>query len=130
MPASKPTPIAIAIVQHAGNVLIGQRPQAVPLAGLWEFPGGKLQAGETFSQAAQRECREETGLDVRVGEEQLAVIHAYGHGQVELHFLAAAPVDPRQLPLKPFRWVPLGDLARYEFPAANAGILERLRRGK
>lgn len=57
-----PTPIAIAVVQHADQFLIGQRPAGLVLSGYWEFPGGKIQLGETPEAAAVRECLEETGL--------------------------------------------------------------------
>ena len=60
------TLIAIAIVEYDGLFLVGQRPPDVPLAGLWEFPGGKVQAGETPEAAAARECFEETGLTAQV----------------------------------------------------------------
>ena len=56
------TPIAIAVVLHNDCVLIGVRPAGATLAGLWEFPGGKIEAGETPNEAAERECLEETGL--------------------------------------------------------------------
>ena len=119
----KPTPIAAAVVRHAGNVLIGCRPPGVPLAGLWEFPGGKILEGETPARAAARECFEETGLSIRVGEPCLKVEHAYPHGRVEIHFFAAVPIDPAQMPRHPFRWVPLAQLANHPFPPANDAIL-------
>jgi len=127
MSAPKPTRIAIAVVRHEGRVLIGPRPEGAPLAGFWEFPGGKVQPGETAQGAAARECREETGLEVRIGSEHLTVEHDYAHGLVELHFFDAAPVDPTQPPTPPFRWVPLCDLDGYSFPPANAEMLVRLR---
>ena len=64
---SEPVSIAVAVVQHAGTVLIGRRAPEAPLGGLWEFPGGKVGPDETPGEAAARECREETGLAVRIG---------------------------------------------------------------
>jgi len=107
-------------------VLIGRRPADVPLAGLWEFPGGKVRDGETPQQAAARECLEETALAVRVVGAYPEVVHQYGHGPVRLQFFAAEPVDPAAPPRKPYRWVPVGELDRYEFPAANAAVVRRL----
>lgn len=126
MSSPEPIPIAIAIVERGGMVLIGRRPLDVPLGGFWEFPGGKVRPGETLEEAAVRECREETGLGVRLGPKYLSVGHRYAHGQLELHFFAAAPLDPSQTPAEPFCWVHLAELGAYRFPPANAEILARL----
>ena len=122
------TEIAIAVVEHEGRYLIGLRPPDVPLPGLWEFPGGKVRPGEAPAEAAQRECLEETGLAVVVGEPLPDVLHTYEHGRLRLHFFrcrlgdpaAAAAVPPR------FRWVPGEKLVDYAFPAANAELIARL----
>jgi 8-oxo-dGTP diphosphatase len=119
-------PIAVAVVRHQGRVLIAQRPLGVPLAGMWEFPGGKVREGENPSAAAGRECREETGLEVRVGPLYEEVVYPYQHGTLRLSFFAATPVDPAQAPREPFCWVATADLGRYEFPPANAGTLAKL----
>jgi len=121
------TDIAVAVVRRANEVLIGQRPPGVPLAGDWEFPGGKTQPGETPREAAERECREETGLSVAVGTEYPSVTHDYPHGRVELHFFACAPLDDRAVPRPPFRWTPIASLDRFPFPPANAGLLQSLK---
>jgi mutator protein MutT len=120
------TSIAVSIVQRAGCVLIGQRPPGVPLAGLWEFPGGKVREGEMPRDAAARECLEETGLAVHVGATCGEVDHEYDHGRVQLFFFACTLAGPAADPKAPFRWVPRADLRHYEFPAANAEIVERL----
>ncbi|MGQ9575249.1 MAG: (deoxy)nucleoside triphosphate pyrophosphohydrolase [Thermoguttaceae bacterium] len=120
--------MAVAVVQHDGRVLIGRRSPGTPLAGLWEFPGGQVQPHETPQQAVTRECREETGLEVRVGQQMLEAVHRYRHGVVRLWFFAAEPVDPTQAPAPPFRWVPIAGLRAYRFPAANAAVVERLLR--
>lgn len=124
------TPIAIAVVEHEGRVLVGRRPEGVPLAGLWEFPGGKVDERETPEEAAARECLEETGLAVRVGEPYPTVEHEYEHGWVKLHFFAATPVEPLRPPREPFRWVPISELERYAFPAANDRVIRRLKSGE
>lgn len=125
---SQPIPIAVAVVEHAGCFLIGRRAEGVPLAGLWEFPGGKIQPGESPEQAAARECLEETGLVVRVGEPYPEVVHQYDHDRVRLYFFHCAPHDPSAGPRGPFRWVPPEELVRYEFPAANAALVAYLTR--
>ncbi len=121
-----PTQIAIAVVEHAERFLIGKRPAGVPLAGLWEFPGGKIQPGETPEQAAERECGEETGLQVVIGAAYPSVVHQYDHDRLRLHFFSATPVDPEQTPLPPFRWVARGELGEYEFPSANQALVKHL----
>jgi len=122
------TRIAVAVVEQEGRFLIGQRPPGVPLSGLWEFPGGKLQAGETPEEAAVRECREETGLAVEPLFRYPSATHDYAHGRVELCFIACRPSDrePRE-PQPPFLWIGRQDLERYEFPAANRPLLELLK---
>ena len=118
-----PKLIAIAVVEQDGRFLIGQRLADGPLAGLWEFPGGKVEAGETPEQAAVRECREETGLLVAVVSLYDRVAYRYPHGEVELHFFACRPVAADQTPAERFRWVRAEELSRYEFPAANAELV-------
>jgi mutator protein MutT len=120
------TRIAIAVVQWEGKFLIGLRPAGVALAGLWEFPGGKIHSGETPATAATRECLEETGLNVEVEREYARVEHRYAHGDVELFFFACRPLDARQAPAERFRWVRGRELAHYEFPSANAAVIAGL----
>jgi 8-oxo-dGTP diphosphatase len=121
--------IAIAVVAQDGRFLIGQRGADELLAGVWEFPGGKVEAGETPDQAAVRECREETGLLVAVVGAYDRVVYSYPHGEIELHFFACRPIVAGQTPAAKFRWVPAEELARYEFPAANATLVARLAAG-
>jgi 8-oxo-dGTP diphosphatase len=125
-----PTPIAIAVVEHEGRFLIGQRPADVPLAGLWEFPGGKMQPGETPEAAAVRECCEETGLAVEPLFRYLGETHEYEHDRVELYFIACRLADGESgTPQPPFIWISREDLSHYEFPAGNWRLLELLRGG-
>jgi 8-oxo-dGTP diphosphatase len=123
--------IAVAVIEHEGRYLVGLRPAGAPLAGLWEFPGGKLQMGETPAAAAQRECWEETGLSVTAGAAYPTVEHEYAHGRLRLHFIACSLRDFAPGTLVPevaerFRWVPAAELSRYDFPAANAALIELL----
>src|SRR5205823_2933585 len=113
--ANAPIDIAIAVVEMDGRFLIGRRAAGAVLAGLWEFPGGKVRPDELPPQAAARECLEETGLRIEVGEPYPQVVHQYEHGRVRLHFFACRPLDPRQLPAEPFRWVTAAELSQYEF---------------
>jgi mutator protein MutT len=121
-----PTLIAVAVVQRGELFLIGQRPPGVALAGLWEFPGGKVQRDESVEEAAVRECSEETGLAVRAVGRYPERLQDYTHGAVHLHFIRCEPLDPGQPPLAPFRWVERGELSEYQFPAGNQPLLRQL----
>ena len=125
-PTPPPTPIAIAVVEDNGRYLVGQRPAHVPLAGLWEFPGGKVEAGETPEAAAVRECLEETGLIVRVTGAYPQFVQRYDHGQVQLHFFACRPTNSAASPRSPYCWVLRAELATLEFPAGNRGLIQQL----
>lgn len=119
-------PIAIAVVEYEGKYLLQQRSSSQILAGKWEFPGGKLEAGESPAQAAVRETLEETGLAVRAERTLLEVRHAYEHATVQLHFVRCSVIDGSLQPRAGTRWVPAAELSGYDFPAANAPLLRML----
>ena len=123
-----PKRIAIAVVERGGEVLIGQRPEGVPLAGYWEFPGGKVCDGETYEAAVIRECQEETGLSVLVCGEFTPVTHEYRHATVALRFFRCkvAESELEETPRGSFRWVRKTRLSEYRFPEANACLLTEL----
>jgi mutator protein MutT len=125
-PPSPRVAIAIAVVEDAGRFLIGQRAAGGALAGLWEFPGGKVEPGETPENAAIRECLEETGLAVKVVGAYPAVEHDYEHARVRLHFLACRLVAGEGMPANHFRWVRGDELAAYRFPDANRDLVEAI----
>jgi 8-oxo-dGTP diphosphatase len=118
--------VAVAVVEHEGHVLVGQRPAGVPLAGFWEFPGGKVELGETTEEAAVRECLEETGLAVEVAGSYGIVSHRYSHGLVQIHFFACRLTSAAHSPCGSFRWVPISGLHHCTFPPANAAVIGRL----
>lgn len=123
-----PTPIAIAVVEHEGRFLIGQRPPGAALSGLWEFPGGKIEPGESPEQAAKRECREEAGLDVEPLFRYPEHFQQYAHDEVQLFFIACRPVPyMRSDPVAPYRWVARSELGEHEFPEGNRVLLEILK---
>jgi len=123
---SQSTQIAIAVVEHNGQFLVGERPAGVPLAGYAEFPGGKNLPGESATAAAERECLEETGVAVAAIGTFLSVDHAYEHGLLRLHFLDCRPVNAEDTPRSPFRWVSRSELAELKFPPANSNLLALL----
>lgn len=126
----QPTDIAVAVVEHRDCFLIGRRPVGATLAGLWEFPGGKVESGETPAQAAARECLEETGVVVDVIASLPKTVHEYEHGCVRLFFFACRPQGAEPSPREPFLWTPRERLLEYEFPAANRELLALLANGK
>lgn len=121
---SGPQRISVAIIERQGQFLIGMRPKGSVLEGYWEFPGGKVHTEETPPAAAEREAREETGLDVQVVRHLMEVRHEYPFGAVQLDFYLCQTGDATPLP--PYQWVPRGSLHAYRFPDANAPLLELL----
>jgi 8-oxo-dGTP diphosphatase len=120
-------PIAIAVVEHDGCFLVGRRAEGVALAGLWEFPGGKIEPGESAEQAAVRECLEESGIVVQPLFRYATNVHEYEHGRVELFFVACRPATPdAAATINGFRWIPRNELRALEFPDGNRVILQIL----
>lgn len=130
MASQPPIEVAVAVVRQEETVLAGQRCEGQVLAGYWEFPGGKMEVGESPEDAAVRECLEEAGIRVRVSGTLAVVDHRYDPRSLRLHFLTAIPVDAESLPRFPFRWIRLADLDAYTFPPANATILASLKAGR
>ena len=120
--------VAAGLVFRDGRLLITQRPAGGHLPGLWEFPGGKREPGETFEQALHRELMEELGIEVEVQDRIESITHSYREKTVQLQFFRCAwkRHEPQALGCPAFRWVCRDELVRYEFPAADARLLRRL----
>jgi 8-oxo-dGTP diphosphatase len=121
--------VSAALIFCDGKLLITQRHASAHLGGLWEFPGGKRESGETFEQCLVRELREELGIEVEVGELFEEISHAYAEKTVRLKFFVCKLTsgEPRALDCSAFKWVDKTELAGFEFPAADARLLEKLR---
>lgn len=120
--------IAAGVIYKKGRILIQQRLNEGLLGGLWEFPGGKVEAGESLEECVAREVREELGIAVRVGNEIIAVEHAYSHFSITLHAFHCDFVSGRikMASAQKWKWVKPGELEQYAFPAANRKIIAAL----
>ena len=118
--------VAAGVVFRDGRFLITRRPESTHQGGLWEFPGGKLQPGESLRDCLRRELREELGVSVQVGEVLKIVEHSYPDRRVRLHFYRCSIPDPFIPDRLTFRWVSPSDLSQLEFPEANSSLIQDL----
>ncbi len=138
-----PTPhydVAAGLIRDGRDrLLIAQRPLEGLLGGLWEFPGGKREAGESLADCLKRELREELAIDVEVGELVASVDHAFTHFKITLHafecrYLGALPPhdEPQALGARDWAWATEARLAEYSFGKADRMVIDELarRRGK
>jgi mutator protein MutT len=124
-----PIQVAAGLVFRDGKLLITQRPPESHLGGLWEFPGGKREAGESFEQCLRRELVEEVGIEVQVHELVEDLTHHYPERSVHLKFFRCRWLrhEPRAILCHDWKWIGLEQLADFQFPAADARLLEKLR---
>jgi 8-oxo-dGTP diphosphatase len=120
--------VVVGVVQRGDEVLLTRRAEIQHQGGKWEFPGGKFEAGEGPRDALHRELREELGIEVRRAHPLIRIPFDYEDRRVLLDVWAIAEYDgkPRGMEGQLARWVPVGDLGSYEFPAANCGIVTAL----
>jgi 8-oxo-dGTP diphosphatase len=116
------------LIDDAGRVLVTRRAPDAHQGGLWEFPGGKVEADETLLEALTRELREELGVSVEAAEALMVLEHDYGDKQVRLdvHRVTRWSGEPRGLEGQPLAWQRPEQLQNWTFPAANRPILKRL----
>lgn len=129
----RPTPhfdIGVAMIWNSGRCFVQRRPDEGLLGGLWEFPGGKVEPGESAAEAAVREVAEETGLRIVIQEPAGVVEHAYSHFRITLHAFHACLVGPEVGPPRSAgdepgspRWVRFVELGSYALPGANRKLL-------
>ena len=120
---------AAVTVRDDGTVLVAQRNAHDMLGGLWEFPGGTCEPGETLPECLVREMREELDIQVAVGEPLAVVKHAYTHFRITLHAFVCELVDgePRCLDCAAFRWVRPADLDALPMSVADRKVAHALR---
>lgn len=117
------------IWNEQGQILIDRRLQSGVLGGLWEFPGGKIEPGETVEDCIKREIKEELGIDIEVGKHLITIEHVYTHLHVNLtvHHCRYVSGTPQPLECAEIRWVTLAEIDKFPFPEANAQIIAALR---
>jgi len=122
--------VAVGLIRQEGRYLIARRKRGVHLAGFWEFPGGKREAGESLVECLHRELFEELRIRVSLPVPFTTIRHDYPDKVVELHFFRceieqgqATPVDSEEI-----RWVRPDELAFFKFPPADEAIIRALER--
>ncbi|EPR38732.1 A/G-specific adenine glycosylase [Desulfovibrio sp. X2] len=127
-----PMDVASGLLLREGMIYIQKRPAQGVWAGLWEFPGGTVESGETPAEAVVREFREETGLDVAVTSKLAVVRHGYTRYRVALHCYAltslSGAAEPALHAAQEGRWVDLAGLDAFAFPAGHKKLIDRLGR--
>ncbi len=131
-PARKTLPhfnVTAAVIRREGRVLIAQRPPEGRLGGLWEFPGGKQEPGETLEECLRREIQEELGLEIEVGRLITSVKHSYTHFKITLYafFCRLVEGEPQALAVTDWRWVTLAELDSFAFPRTDLKVIAVLK---
>lgn len=120
--------VVAALLRRGDEIFICRRPPGKKRGGLWEFPGGKPETGESAEEALKRECREELGIEIKVGRLFAAVTHAYPEVTIRLSVYEAETDDePQLLEHTEAKWVTPGELSDYAFCPADEDILALLR---
>jgi mutator protein MutT len=119
--------VVAAVIERDGAFLVTRRLEGTHLAGMWEFPGGKIGSGETHAQALVREIREELDADVDVGALLFETQFDYAERRVSLHFYRCSlRGEPKPLLGQEMKWVPRADLRALDFPPADADLIRLL----
>ena len=120
--------VAAGLIVREGRYLIARRKIGTHLGGLWEFPGGKCEPGESLEDCLRRELREELGIDVSAPVHFRTIRHDYPEKTVELHFFRCAISRGEALALdcEEIRWVMPDEMTDYEFPPADRPLIEAL----
>jgi A/G-specific adenine glycosylase len=121
--------VAAAIIRGGdGRILIGQRPVDKMLGGLWEFPGGKREPGETLTECLHREISEELGIEIEVGPQFAVIKHAFTHFKMTMVVYLCRHVAgaPRALGCSAWAWASPAELESYAFPATDRKVIRAL----
>ncbi len=118
--------VAVAVIERDGRFLLQERPAGGLLAGLWEFPGGKVERGESPTAALRREVREELGVEIEDIRRLTTVRHAYTRFEATLHAFRCRISSRGFTPGTHQRWVTLKGIRRYPLPSGSVKIVDRL----
>lgn len=123
------TEVVAALIWQDERFMICQRPAHKARGLLWEFVGGKVESGETKQEALIRECQEELGVAVTVGDVFMEVLHPYPDLTVHLTLFHAAIAqgEPQKLEHNDIRWITVDEIERYSFCPADVEILDKLK---
>jgi 8-oxo-dGTP diphosphatase len=121
-------PVVAGLLRKGNQILVGQRPETHSLAGMWEFPGGKIEPGEGPEIALARELREELGIEAEIGDLKISATHSYGDVNIlilfyEIKFWKGEPRAKHHLMLE---WIHPEELPSRKIPDANRLILPRI----
>lgn len=122
--------VTAALIRHEGRMLIAQRQNSGRFANKWEFPGGKVDPGETPPQALRRELEEELGLRAEIGPLYSETVYIHEQGQIrQFTFWVDLPARPEPIQLTEHQaavWITAAELPDYEFAGADCAVVERL----
>jgi A/G-specific adenine glycosylase len=130
---SSPLPhkiIGVGVIwNHQKQILIDKRRAEGSLGGLWEFPGGKLELGETLEDCIKREIQEELAIEIQVKEHLMTIEHTYTDFKVTLNVYHCDYIsgEPQPLESDEIRWVTLDEIDQFPFPKANKKIIAALK---
>jgi 8-oxo-dGTP diphosphatase len=128
---SKIVKVTAAILERDGKIIIAQRKSSDHLSGKWEFPGGKIEAGETPEECLARELKEEFDIDVTVGEYLGSHVHHYDHISIKLMAFRASWLSGAitMNDHKAYRWITIDELGKFDFASADVPFVEMLSTG-
>ena len=120
--------VAVGVIKKNNAIFICKRANEQHQGGLWEFPGGKVEASESVFAALKRELIEEVGITIHSSSQLMVIEHDYGDKCVKLdiHVVSNFSGEAHGAEGQPSEWVNISELTHYDFPAANAEIIEKL----
>ena len=120
--------VAVGVIKKNNAIFICKRADGQHQGGLWEFPGGKVEAGESVFVALKRELIEEVGLTIHSSSQLMMIEHDYGDKCVKLdvHVVSNFSGEAHGAEGQPSEWVAISELENYDFPEANAEIIEKI----